>query len=61
MNPSDPHEAPATPVNESDTWIGGPPLRGAIHTLFSLRNPTLLPSGEKKGVHALSVPGIAVA
>src|SRR6267142_2320892 len=62
MNPSGPHDAPAVPVRSvSVTVIGGAPLIDAISTSFTLRKPTLLPSGEKNGVLAPSVPGTAIA
>src|SRR5467141_259400 len=46
MNPSGPHDAPAVPVRSVSV---------------TLRKPTLLPSGEKNGVLAPSVPGTAIA
>src|SRR6266478_6496406 len=61
MNPSGPHDAPASPFSVSDTVIAGPPAIDAIRTLLSSRKPTCLPSGEKNGVNIPSVPGIAVA
>src|SRR5256885_9946546 len=48
-------------MNVSVTVIGGAPLTVAILTSFTLRKPTLLPSGEKNGVLAPSVPGTAIA
>src|SRR5258708_13274640 len=62
MNPSGPHDGPDVPVSSvSVTVIGDAPLIDAICTSFTLRKPTLLPSGEKNGVLAPSVPGTAIA
>ena len=61
MKSSVPQSAPRLLPSESHRVTGTPPSTGIFFSLSSAKNAIHLPSGEKIGVAASSVPGICTS